>query len=284
MTAQHRIAVGIAAFFVVGVVVAETQLPAVGAALLLHPPKQHVTAGPPSMCEDAVFAGAGISLSGWRCGATTARRGTLVYLHGISDNRTSGAGIAARFTKQGFDVIAYDGRAQGESGGGSCTYGFFEKEDLRRVLDHVAPGPVVLLGSSLGAAVALQEAAIDSRISAVVADETFSDLRTVVTERAPFIFTSSLLDRALHLAEREANFDVDAVSPVKAAANIHVPVFLIHGTADHKTLPAHSQRVFDALAGPKRLLLVPGAGHSESLRGSVWTDIDSWLASVLGHS
>jgi hypothetical protein len=32
-------------------------------------------------------------------------------------------------------VIAYDSRAHGESGGDACTYGFFEKEDLRRVLD-----------------------------------------------------------------------------------------------------------------------------------------------------
>ena len=45
--------------------------------------------------------------------------------------------------------------------------------------EPLEPGPVVLVGASLGAAVALQTAAVDRRVSAVVAAETFSDLRTV---------------------------------------------------------------------------------------------------------
>lgn len=33
-----------------------------------------------------------------------------------------------------------------------------------------------------------------------------------------------------------------------------------------------------ALAGPKRLILVEGAGHNESLRQeSIWLDIDKWI-------
>lgn len=64
-----------------------------------------------------------------------------------------------------------------------------KKKDLREVLNSIEKGPIILFGSSLGAAVALQLAASDQRITAVVAAETFSDLRKVVTERAPFFFT-----------------------------------------------------------------------------------------------
>ena len=66
-----------------------------------------------------------------------------------------------------------------------------------------------------------------------------------------------------------------------AAAEIKSPVLLIHGAADWDTPPAHSQRVLAALAGPKRLILVPGAGHNESLRGAVWDEIERWLDGVL---
>ena len=83
---------------------------------------------------------------------------------GVADNRGSGAGIVRRFVDRRFDVIAYDSRAHGDSGGDACTYGYFEKEDLRRVLDTVPPGPVVLIGTSLGAAVALQAAAALARV------------------------------------------------------------------------------------------------------------------------
>lgn len=228
-----------------------------------------------------MFAGAGVELKGWHCAAVGPHRGSLIYLHGVADNRTSGRGTITLFSARGFDVVAYDSRAHGESDGGACTYGFFEKHDLRRVIDTLAPGPVVLIGTSLGAAVALQEAADDARVSAVVAAETYSDLRTVAVERAPFFFTPDLLRRAFALAEQQARFHVDAVSPVIAAARIAVPVMLIHGDADTETPPAHSQRVFAALGGEKRLILVPGARHNGSLRGDVWDEIARWLDAVL---
>ncbi len=263
-----------------GVVVG--QLPAAGAGGLLHPARHRVVGPPPPTCQDATFAGEGVNLKGWQCRASGTRRGTLVYLHGIADNRSSGAGVIERFGRRGFDVVAYDSRAHGESEGDVCTYGFFEKQDLHRVLDTVGPGPVVLVGTSLGAAVALQEAARDVRVTAVVAAETFSDLRTVATERAPFFFTFGIIGRAFQLAEQQGGFQVDAVSPVIAAAEIKSPVLLIHGAADSETPPEHSRRVLDALAGSKRLILVPGAGHNDSLRGDVWIEIERWLDEVVG--
>jgi pimeloyl-ACP methyl ester carboxylesterase len=274
--------VSVTVVMLVSLGVAANQLPSAGAGGLLHPARHRVVGPPPPTCRDATFAGDGVRLKGWQCRASTARRGTLVYLHGVADNRTSGAGIIDRFGRRGFDVVAYDSRAHGESDGEVCTYGFFEKNDLHRVLDTVGPGPIVLVGTSLGAAVALQEAARDLRVTAVVAAETFSDLRTVATERAPFFFTSGIIRRAFELAEQQGHFRVDEVSPAMAAADIRIPVLLVQGAADTDTRPDHSQRVLAALAGPKRLILVSGARHNESLRGDVWGDIERWLESVLG--
>jgi pimeloyl-ACP methyl ester carboxylesterase len=272
---------GVGLLLLIALAVVASQLPAAGAGGLLHPGRRRVDRPPPASCEEATFAGDGVTLKGWRCRASATRRGTVVYLHGIADNRTSAAGTVERFGRRGFDVVAYDSRAHGDSDGGACTYGFFEKEDLRRVLDTLDPGPIVLVGTSLGAAVALQEAARDPRVTAVVAAETFSDLRTVATERAPFFFTSSIIERAFPLAERQGRFQVDAVSPVAAAGAIRIPVLLIHGAVDKDTPPNHSQRVFAALAGPKRLILVPGARHNEALRDS-WGDVERWLDETLG--
>jgi hypothetical protein len=39
--------------------------------------------------------------------------------------------------------------------------------------------------------------------------------------------------------------------------------------------------VLEALAGPKRLIIVKGAHHNESLNGMVWQDIDLWIESAL---
>lgn len=254
------------------------QLPAIGAGAVLHPSRRALSTPPPAGCVDGGFPGEGVALRGWRCAAIGPRRATLIYLHGIADNRAGSAGIIDRFASRGFDVIAYDSRAHGESGGDACTYGFFEKADLHRVIDTLLPGPVVLLGQSLGAAVALQEAATDSRISAVVAAEAFSSLRAVVADRAPFVFTPGVIEHAFAVVERQAAIHVDDVNPARAAASITAPVFLIHGGADVDTPARHSQAIYAALPGDKLLRIVAGAHHNESLHGTdIWLDIENWI-------
>jgi len=285
MTARRRIALlsCLVVAVLAGTAVA-SQLSSLGAGALLHPTRRSVTARPPEGCRNTTFAGVNVQLGGWRCEPSGRRRGAVVYLHGVADNRVSGAGIIHRFRNQGFEVLAYDSRAHGESGGDFCTYGFLEKQDLGRVLNTLEQGPIVLFGASLGAAVALQHAADDARVTAVIAAEVFSDLQTIARERAPFFLPSFVIARAFEAAERRGDFRVDDVSPVRAAASITVPVLLIHGEADTDTVPEHSQRVFAALRGPKQLIIVAGARHNRSVRGEVWGQIESWVEGVLAKS
>ena len=259
---------------------ASSRAPAIAANGLLHPMRRVFHGETPENCDVTAFQGAGVVLKGWRCAGGERPRGTLIYLHGVADNRGSGSSIIQRYVAKGFDVIAYDSRAHGESEGSICTYGYFEKQDLLQVINLVEHRPIVLMGTSLGAAVAIQAAEGDPRIAGVVAAETFSDLRTIAMERAWFL-TDDIIGRAFRVAEQSGNFEVDAVSPERAAEAIRVPVLLVHGAADRDTVPAHSQRVMSALAGPKRLILVEGAAHNESLRQEkVWAEIDNWIEQV----
>ena len=265
-----------------GVAAAVTQIPSIGAGALLHPPRVPRSVRTPPGCSERAFDGAGVLLKGWHCQAGAVRRGSLVILHGVADTRASVAGMVDRFVRKGLDVVAYDSRAHGESGGDFCTYGYFEKQDLHRVIDTLGPGPVVLMGTSLGGAIALQAAAGNSRVTGVVAAEVFSDLETIARDRAPQFIPNWIIRRAFRKAEERASFKAADVSPVRAAKSITVPVLLVHGTADTATPPDHSQRVLAALAGPKRLILAEGARHNESLRDAmVWRDIDRWIDDVV---
>jgi pimeloyl-ACP methyl ester carboxylesterase len=252
---------------------------------LLHPPRRAIDRQPAGPFEALKLQGDGVILRGWRFPAKGASRGTIIFLHGVADNRSSGIGVADRFTPRGFDVIAYDSRANGESGGDACTYGYYEKRDLSRVIDTVARRPIILVGQSLGAAVALQTAAQDDRVAAIVGAETFSDLRTLARERAPFVLPNSSIHTAFARAEAEGRFKVDEVSPVLAAHRIRAPVLLIHGDADRDTPADHSRRVFAALTGQKRLIIVPDAGHNRSLAGGgIWSEIESWIDRVVSNT
>jgi pimeloyl-ACP methyl ester carboxylesterase len=262
-----------------------SQLPAIAAGALLHPFRRAVSAPTPPRCHDVTYEGAGVLLTGWQCDPVTPPTATAILLHGIADNRASLSGVVARFAKRGLTVVAYDSRAHGNSGGSACTYGYLEKEDLRRVIDSLESKPVVLLGTSLGAAVALQEAADDPRVSGVVAAEVFSDLKTVARERAPFVLSDNVIKRAFTIAEERGQFKVDFVDVTAAARRITRPVLLVHGADDSDTGPDHSRRVYDALAGPKQLILVPGAGHNESLsKGETWDRIERWIDDLVATS
>jgi uncharacterized protein len=266
---------------VVAVMLSSCMPPSWGANAILHPGRRAVTQVPPYPHEELTFQGeGGVTLRGWRFRANAPRRGVIVYLHGISDNRQSVWGLVSRLMPKGYDVVAYDGRAHGQSGGDACTYGVYEKQDLRRVIDSLGESKVLLFGVSLGAAVGLQEAADDPRVVGVVGVSTFSDLRTVARERAPFIASKSQIEEAFAIAERDGKFKVDEASVVQAAPRIRAPVLLLHGARDRETLPAHSQRVHDALTGPKRLVMVPGAGHANVFNDATWELMTRWMLAL----
>ncbi len=256
--------------------------PEFGAEAMLHPWRKPLTLKPTRPYQDVSFRGeGGILLKGWLIRSPTPGRGLLVYLHGIGDNRGSGLGVGERLAPQGWDILLYDSRAQGESEGEACTYGYFEKGDLSKALDAVGADSAVLFGSSLGASVALLAASVEPRVRGVVAQSAYSDLKTVAHERAPFFASRADVDKALALAEAKGHFPVAEASPYLALTKIRVPVLLIHGERDRDTPASHSRRIYQELRGPKRLILVPGAGHTDALAGEqAWRAIEAWLSGL----
>lgn len=231
----------------------------------------------------------GLRLEGWLF-TTPSPRGLVVLVHGKDINRQHFLHAAGRFQSLGYAVLAYDQRAHGRSEGTFVTYGVRESVDLSRAIDAALTSqtrdagkqlPVIVIGESLGAAVALQAAAKDCRIKAVVAGAAFSDARTIISEKTPGILPVSIKEGALAAAQEEASFSVDEASPVAAAARIEVPVLVLHGSDDTFIPFAHSLRIYEALRGPKRLIRLNGVGHVDVLlHNEVWVAIESFVIGV----
>lgn len=214
----------------------------------------------------------GITLSCWLIPAGEHARGTVIFLHGVSENRIVGLPIARRLHAVGFNVFLYDCRSHGESGGSVCTYGFYEKLDVSTIINYLESrqdltlGRIGLMGSSMGAAVAIQVAALDARVAAVVAESGFASLRKVYDEyqkrmiKIPWHYLRNLVIRR---SEQIAHFKASLVSPVEAVKQVHVPLFVMHGTADNKIPSSASELVFRNAHEPKELWLIPGARHND---------------------
>jgi uncharacterized protein len=219
----------------------------------------------------------GATLRGWKIRPRNPNRDWILLFHGISDNRTGVSGPATFLLQHGYSVVMMDLRAQGESGGAMVTYGWKERYDTVSVTNALYSTETVrhlgALGVSLGAAVALQSAAVDPRIEAVVAEDPFASLREVSYDYAGLHFSPFLgktLFRpatitALYQVGRFGSFSPDDASPEESVAARAFPVLLICGTLD-PTIPCrHAQRIYRAAHGPKELWVVKGAGHAAAL-------------------
>jgi len=212
----------------------------------------------------------GIPLSCWLIKAAGEPRGTVVYLHGVSECKIVGLPMARQLHDLGFNVFLYDSRRHGDSGGTYCTYGFYEKHDASAAITYlterkdIRAGKIGLFGTSMGAAVALQVASVDRRVVSVVAESGFATLRTIFddyqkrTIKLPWHYLRNIvIKRSEHLAHFRAN----AVSPLEAVRDVHVPVFILHGTADNLIAYRYSEMVFARANEPKELWLISGARH-----------------------
>ncbi len=218
-----------------------------------------------------VDAGEQVVLDTWFLPAEGQSKGTILLLHGIGGVKEHMLSGAAELVHAGYNAVLFDLRAHGRSTGRYCTYGFYEKVDVARVINaieqHVGvQGPIGILGSSLGGAIALQAMAYDRRIVCGVVESTFASLDEVVYE-----YQKNMLSIPFHFVAREAlaqacilaHFDAASVQPAKSASHISCPVLLAHGEADERIAISHGRRIFRALASPfKEWVSVPGAGHN----------------------
>jgi len=219
----------------------------------------------------------GVELNGWKVRARFPNGDWILLFHGVSDNRTGVLGHAELLLRHGYNVVMMDSRAHGASGGKIATYGWKERYDTVAVTNALHSTENVrhlgALGVSMGAAIALQSAAVEPRIEAVIAENPFADLREVSYDYGGLQF-SPLLGKTLFrpatifaMSElaKAGGFPPDDVSPEKSVAVRPFPILLICGTQD-RTIPCrHAEDIYQKAHGPKELWVVAGAEHASAL-------------------
>src|SRR5215471_5798425 len=248
--------------------------------------------------EFNVRASDGVMLRGWKVTPPSPNGNWVLLFHGVADNRVGVIGQSEFLLRAGYGVVMMDARAHGASDGPIATYGWLERNDTRSVIDallasYVDPclsiqwsgppppgycgrkGPkhIFALGESMGAGIALQSAAADPRIEAVVAESSFANLREAACDyaglrKSPLLgksllspFSWTLLSRG----EKLTGIPLAEVSPVKAVASRAFPVLLICDEKDEALPCRHTQMIYEAARGPKQLWVVPGAFHTAAL-------------------
>ena len=183
----------------------------------------------------------------------------------------SGAHLLSR--KLGFNLLAVDQRAHGQSEGKTISFGIREHQDCAAwayfAKDRFGSNtPIILSGLSMGAATILMALGLDlpSNVACVLADSPYSapsaiiekvctDLRYPVLLCRPFIHLSALL---------YGGFILNACTAKDAVKCAKVPILLIHGEDDRLVPCAMSHEIANLAASPVTVKTFPHAGHGLS--------------------
>lgn len=199
-----------------------------------------------------------IELAAWWIPASSAGDTTtdkcVVLIHGYADAKVGSIAWAPTWHALGFNILAIDLRAHGESGGTDCTAGFFERHDVNELLDRLRSlrpretRQLVLFGISMGAAVALATAALRDDLAAVVIDSPFADYPNAIRKHLDLIglpsgITASI---AILLAQLNSGANFSAVRPLALLPKVQCPIMLIRGEAE-EFLSASEARAFDTI-------------------------------------
>jgi uncharacterized protein len=228
----------------------------------------------------------GTELVAWFLPARGKPRASVLFLHGNAENISTHFAAVAWMPAQGFNVLALDYRGYGGSAGKPSLAGLQLDIDaaLAALLERpdVAGTRIVLLGQSLGAALAIHYLAHSryrGQVCALVADSAFSDYRGIVSEKlAGFALTWPLqwLPALTIDNEYSPERSVGALSPI--------PLLLMHGEADDVVPAAHSRRLFARAAEPKALWLFPGVAHIQAMRDpEVRRRLSDYLSGTCGE-
>lgn len=198
---------------------------------------------------------------------------TIIIAHGITYSLYGSVKYVNIFRKRGFNVILYDHRNHGRSGGRWSTFGYYEKHDLGVFFAWAQEqltngGQVAVMGESFGAVTAVQFAAIQPKVAFLVLDCCFSDLADLLAHRLKVEFRLPawpILPLASFFSRLLAGMSFGDISPLREMSNLTLPVFFAHGQNDKFTPCQMSEALYAAKTnGLKDIYLAPNADHAEA--------------------
>lgn len=242
-----------------------------------------------------LIASDGIRIAGWYIPAArqAASAPTIVLAHGNGKAKSEMLSWAEPL-HAAYNLVLFDFRNHGQSSGDSTTFGVREVRDLQAVLDWLertkSPSSIAVLGVSMGGATAIDEAADDERIAAIVIDSTHATLVSALQAQLesrglPLTLPgawSILLGGLLRTGE-----DLSLADPVQSIGGIgDRPVLIVTAGDDAVVNPGDAAELKSAApddGAHVELQTCPAALHGRSVE-TCKADYAGWVLGFLQRS
>jgi pimeloyl-ACP methyl ester carboxylesterase len=187
----------------------------------------------------------------------------VLFCHGFgSDKGGSYERRCDDLADAGLDAVRFDFRGVGDSDGAFAASTLSSRiADLRAVAGAFGLDAFAVVGSSFGGCVAVHAAARDPRVTALVLRAPVTDLSRYDDRRREVEREGSWEHPSGHTVDERLFDDAAGYDTAAAAAEVDVPVAVVHGADDETVPPGDSFRFAAELDGEAEVRQVAGEDH-----------------------
>ena len=209
-----------------------------------------------------------IHLDGWFIPAPE-KRGVILFCHGNAGNISHRLDSLLLFHRLGFSTLIFDYRGYGRSQGRPSEEGtYLDAEAAWHYLTRersTTPSRIILFGRSLGAAVAVHQAAVNTP-GALIVESSFTSVPDIAAGLYPFL-PARWLSRLDYNVQQQLQ-------------RVSCPVLVVHSRDDEIIPFRHGRALYAAANEPKQFLELRG-GHNDGflLTGQTYVQkLDGFLS------
>lgn len=200
-------------------------------------------------------------------------KGTVVFFHGYSGDKSSMLERSNEFFKLGYNVLLVDFMGSGGSAGNQTTIGYLEAEEVQSCFEYLKESGekrIYLFGTSMGAAAVLKaEQDYQLNPSGMILECPFGSMYATTCARFTRMGVPSFPMAGLLVfwGGVENGFWAYAHCPIEYAKSVKCPVLLMYGRKDETVSEEDTNLIFSNLASAvKELKIYPNAAHENFLQ------------------
>ena len=206
----------------------------------------------------------------------------VVFVHGNSSARLEGINQLSLCIAFGATLFSFDCAGSGKSEGKYVSLGYYEKDDLRVVVDHLrgsgTVSTIAVWGRSMGAVTGIlyqeQDLSLvgDHTVDAMILDSPFSDFCQLAEElvdkgkehgvHVPRMVTRMAIQMLKGSVEKVAGFSIRDLNPIDYVDRCMLPTLFMCARHDDFVGMHHTKLIYEKYAGPKEIIMVDGDHNS----------------------
>ena len=208
--------------------------------------------------------------------------------HGYTSKAKHMAGFVNKFHSLGYNVLAVDARAHGDSEGTKIGMGWAERFDVIEWINYIisleADAQIILHGVSMGASTVLMASGeeLPKNVKAIIADCGYTSEWDEFRQEADVLHIPwfPVLNASSAISKVRDGYDFKQASAVEQVKKSHTPTLFIHGSEDELVPYGMLNELYSAANCEKEILTIQGAGHA--LSSSVapelyWNTVEKFL-------